>query len=268
MRGVWIIEIAELDAIGRAEVSRIKAFLSRTVDRYRPPYERYVIDVPASACSPAASTPTPTCETNRQPPLWPVRCGTIDLDALGRDRDQLWAEAVARFRAGAYLVDRHDRSSSLPQESSRRSASGRRLGRPDRPLDHPRSADRGRRRLRSAPEGNRPEAGSPRERLDGGAFRSGDRPRTRPLGPGGADAGLGWPQEPPRAGSATAKTGHAASPANGATSAAENVPGRHHVADRYPAEMPRTSGRNIARYWPGVRPVVRRKSARKKAPFS
>ena len=35
---------AELDAISRAEVSRIKAFLTRTTDRYRPPYERYVVD--------------------------------------------------------------------------------------------------------------------------------------------------------------------------------------------------------------------------------
>jgi len=33
--------------------------------------------------------------------FWPVRCGVIDLEALVRDRDQLWAEAFIRFRGGA-----------------------------------------------------------------------------------------------------------------------------------------------------------------------
>ena len=32
---------------------------------------------------------------------WPVKCGEIDLEKLAADRDQIWAEAVARFRAGA-----------------------------------------------------------------------------------------------------------------------------------------------------------------------
>ena len=68
--------MAELDAIGRAEVSRIKAFLTRTTDRYRPPYERYVVTCRASASSPAASIPDTYLrdETgNRR--FWPVRCG-------------------------------------------------------------------------------------------------------------------------------------------------------------------------------------------------
>jgi predicted P-loop ATPase len=32
--------------------------------------------------------------------MWSVRCGTIDIDALRADRDQLWAEARERYRRG------------------------------------------------------------------------------------------------------------------------------------------------------------------------
>jgi hypothetical protein len=42
-RGVWIIELSELDSMTRAEVSRVKAFMSRQVDRIRPPYGRRIM---------------------------------------------------------------------------------------------------------------------------------------------------------------------------------------------------------------------------------
>ena len=45
-RGVWLIEIAELDSMTRTDVSRVKAFMSRSVDRFRPPYGKRPIEAP------------------------------------------------------------------------------------------------------------------------------------------------------------------------------------------------------------------------------
>ena len=122
MRGVWIIEMAELDAIGRAEVSRIKAFLTRTTDRYRPPYERYVVTVPRQCVFAGSVNPDTYLrdETgNRR--FWPLRCGEIDLEALRRDRNQLWAEAVARFRTGAawWIEDRELVAAATAEQEAR-----------------------------------------------------------------------------------------------------------------------------------------------------
>ncbi|NOX73477.1 MAG: P-loop ATPase [Alphaproteobacteria bacterium] len=102
MQGVWIVEIAELDAIGRAEVSRIKAFLTRTTDRFRPPYGRHTVEIKRQCVFAGTVNPDTYLrdETgNRR--FWPIRCGDIDVDGLARDRDQLWAEAVHQFKAGA-----------------------------------------------------------------------------------------------------------------------------------------------------------------------
>jgi predicted P-loop ATPase len=107
MRGKWIIELAELDAMSGAEVARVKAFMSRQVDRYRPPYGRHSIDAPRE-CVFAGTTNHDVYlkdETGGRR-FWPVRCGQIDLDSLRRDRDQLWAEAVHRFhRGGTWWLD-------------------------------------------------------------------------------------------------------------------------------------------------------------------
>ena len=101
-RGVWIIEVAELDSMSRAEVSTIKAFMSRTHDRFRPPYGKRLVDLArqcvfAGSINPEGGYLKDATGGRR---FWPIACGTIDLDALKNDRDQLWAEARERFRRG------------------------------------------------------------------------------------------------------------------------------------------------------------------------
>jgi predicted P-loop ATPase len=100
-RGKWIIELAELDAVGRAESSRIKAFISRATDHFRLPYDKHAADFPRECVFGGTinSTTYLRDETGARR-FWPVVCERIDLDLLRRDRDQLWAEAVVRYRAG------------------------------------------------------------------------------------------------------------------------------------------------------------------------
>jgi predicted P-loop ATPase len=46
-RGVWIIELSELDNLSHAEVARIMAFMSRTTDRFRPHYGMRLVEPPS-----------------------------------------------------------------------------------------------------------------------------------------------------------------------------------------------------------------------------
>ena len=129
LRGVWCIEVAELAGMGRAEVERVKSFISRGTERYRSAYGRNVEEQPRQ-CIFIGTTNADTYlkdETgNRR--FWPVACAatrSIDLKGLARDRDQLWAEAVADFKAGLrwHLDPEKDalalRQASLAQESVR-----------------------------------------------------------------------------------------------------------------------------------------------------
>lgn len=122
LRGTWMVELGELDAMSRSEAEAIKAFLSRSTDRYRPPYGRRVEEVPRS-CVLVGSTNSSTYlkdETGARR-FWPLATRRIDLDALARDRDQLWAEARRKYRRGkAWWLDSRELNAEAADEQAGR----------------------------------------------------------------------------------------------------------------------------------------------------
>lgn len=101
---MWIHEVGELVGLRKAEVEAVKNFLSRQNDRVRAAYDRYETDRPRQGI--VVGTINGTAYLNDPTGarrFWPVMVGKIDLEALRRDRDQLWAEAVQLEATGEPL---------------------------------------------------------------------------------------------------------------------------------------------------------------------
>lgn len=103
MGGAWIIEWGELSAIRKTDVEAVKHFLSQRIDMYRPPYGRRPIRAPRGCVIAGTSNPKDYLSDptgNRR--FWTVQVRhEIDLAWVRTNRDQLFAEATAIYRAAA-----------------------------------------------------------------------------------------------------------------------------------------------------------------------
>lgn len=115
LRRAWIIEMGELASIKRSDVESIKAYLSKRVDIYRAAYARRTAEHPRQCIFCGTTNEALFLKgDNGNRRFWIIavdptlRKYTAWQDAIDRDRDQLWAEAVHYYKQGEklYLDDR------------------------------------------------------------------------------------------------------------------------------------------------------------------
>lgn len=109
IQGTWLNEVAEMQAMSKADVDAVKMFLSKTNDYYRAAYGRYTADRPRQ-CVFFGTTNSKECLVDL---TGGRRFWVVDIDQqirvknvfqkLDDERDQLWAEAVAYWRLGEAL---------------------------------------------------------------------------------------------------------------------------------------------------------------------
>lgn len=110
LRRAWVVELGELSSIKRSDVEQVKAHLSRQVDIYRAAYARRVLEHPRQCvfCGTTNEALFLKGDTgNRRfwviPVVAELRKYKDWSEAIRRDRDQLWAEAVHYYKQGEPL---------------------------------------------------------------------------------------------------------------------------------------------------------------------
>jgi len=123
LRGNWVYELSELDSFSRSESTRAKAFVSSPTDSYRAPYERVTKDWPRQCVFIGTTNQYEYFKDssgNRR--YWPVLCsGGINAAGLREMRDQIFAEAVHRYRAGEHWWPTREQQDQLitPEQEAR-----------------------------------------------------------------------------------------------------------------------------------------------------
>ena len=100
MQGSWIIEIPELQGFSKAEITTLKAFITRSSDKVRLSYERKTRIFPRQSVFVGSTNEKEYLRDDKNRRYLPVKCAErqIDIARLEDTIPLIWAEAVHIYR--------------------------------------------------------------------------------------------------------------------------------------------------------------------------
>lgn len=103
--GKWCVEFAEFETLNESSIEMIKAVVTIQIDRTTRNFSRVgATEHPRQSVLAATINPKKGCGYLKDPTgnrrFWPVRCKKVDFAKLTNYRQQLWAEALHRYKDG------------------------------------------------------------------------------------------------------------------------------------------------------------------------
>lgn len=125
LQGHLIVEFSEGETLSRSEVKQLKAVISATKDTFRPPYGRETLDFPRRCVFAMTTNQNEYLKDETGNRRWlPVECKDVNIEWLKENRDQLFAEALARVEAGETIHE-------FPREETIQAQAARMVEDPD-----------------------------------------------------------------------------------------------------------------------------------------
>jgi putative DNA primase/helicase len=103
LQGKWLVEIPEIDRVGGrfGSLDDLTGMITIRKDTYRMPYARSFMDFPRQTILAGTTNVTqwnPDQTGGRR--YWPITCKSVNVDFIRENREQLFAEALARYKRG------------------------------------------------------------------------------------------------------------------------------------------------------------------------
>ncbi|MCE9664506.1 hypothetical protein LY622_13790 [Halomonas sp. M5N1S17] len=101
IQGAWAVEIGELQSFSKANITMVKMAITRRDDKFRPPYAQRAISHLRQCIFIGTTNATEyLIDSTGARRFLPVACRKADVGYVSQWREQLWAEALKRYRDG------------------------------------------------------------------------------------------------------------------------------------------------------------------------